>query len=404
MINNRIELADVFRAGFAGYCLQAKALPLEHYKVADAITRCHTASLGGHAYQCGHCGHEINTYNSCRNRHCPSCQAAARASWVENRIEELLPVPYFHVVFTVPAQLNQFALRNKQVFYNILFKAAAETLHTLAARAKYLDAAIGFIAVLHTWGQNLMDHPHLHCVVPAGGLSADRLQWKRTPNSEFLFPVAVVSRLFRGKFLDLFRKAVTDNEIFFHGVLQQYEVDSKAYRRLIDSLYKTGWVVYAKAPFAGPEAVLKYLGRYTHRIAISNSRLTELSEESVSFKWKDYADNDREKVMALSHGEFIRRFLLHVLPTGFVRIRYFGFLGQAVKKERLQLCRELLGMLPQKTREEKSKTPTIEEKRTGEAPGRVLQWQCPVCKTGYFTLYREIPRPYQRNVEMAAVA
>jgi hypothetical protein len=398
-----LELADVFRVGFADYCSQARVLPLEHYKVANAIMDCHTAVMGGHVYQCGHCNHEAITYNSCRNRHCPSCQAAARAAWVDNRIEELLPVPYFHVVFTVPSELNPFALRNKQVFYNILFKAASETLHALGAREKYLDANIGFIAVLHTWGQALMDHPHLHCVVPAGGLSADRSQWKTTPYEDFLFPVKVVSRLFRGKFLDLFKKAIDDKEILFHGTLQQYETNPKSFRRLIDALYKTEWVVYAKAPFAGPKAVLKYLGRYTHRIAISNSRLTELTEKTVSFKWKDYADNDREKMMTLSHGEFIRRFLLHVLPTGFVKIRYFGFLGQAVKKERLRLCRQLLGVLPPEP-EEVSIPDAITEGDIEEIPVKKLRWQCPICKTGNLTPYREIPRPHQRNVERAAVA
>jgi len=406
MDKHPLELSDVFRVGFADYCTQAGVLPLEHYKVANAIMSCHTAALGGHVYHCGHCGHEAISYNSCRNRHCPSCQAAARAAWVDNRVEELLPVPYFHVVFTIPSELNQFALRNKQVFYNILFKAAAETLHTLAEREKYLGALIGFIAVLHTWGQNLMDHPHLHCVVPAGGLSADRSQWKTTPNSEFLFPVKVVSKLFRGKFLDLFSRAVDGHEILFHGTLRQYETNPKTFRQLIDLLYKTEWVVYAKAPFAGPKAVLKYLGRYTHRIAISNSRITELSEQTVSFKWKNYADNDREKVMTLSHGEFIRRFLLHVLPTGFVRIRYFGFLGQAIKKERLQHCRELLGVLPPEPQEEEEEgnTTTADEESIEEIPEKKLRWKCPICKTGYLTPYREIPRPHQRNVELAAVA
>lgn len=404
MHNQPLELSDVFRVGFADYCSKTRVLPLEHYKVANAIMDCHTAVMGGHVYQCGHCGHEAITYNSCRNRHCPSCQAAARAVWVDNRVGELLPVPYFHVVFTVPSELNQFALRNKQIFYNILFKAASETLHALAARKKYLDAKIGFIAVLHTWGQALMDHPHLHCVVPAGGLSEDRSQWKKTPNGEFLFPVKVVSRLFRGKFLDLFKKAIDDKEMLFHGTLQQYETNPKSYRRLVDSLYKTEWVVYVKAPFAGPNAVLKYLGRYTHRIAISNSRLIELTEETVSFKWKDYADNDREKVMTLSHGEFIRRFLLHVLPTGFVRIRYFGFLGQAVKKERLRQCRELLGVQQPEIIEEENNTEAIDEARIEEIPDKKRQWQCPICKTGNLTPYREILRPHQRCVELAAVA
>jgi hypothetical protein len=397
-----LELADVFRVGLADYLSQSNALPLEHYKAANAIMSCHTAALGGHIFRCEDCGHEKISYNSCRNRHCPSCQAAARVEWVDNRVKELLPVPYFHVVFTIPAQLNPFALRNKRVFYGILFKAAAETLHALAAREKYLGAGIGFIAVLHTWGQNLLDHPHLHCVVPAGGLSDDMSQWKTTPYSEFLFPVKVLSKLFRGKFLDLFKRAVENKEILFHGTLQQYETDPKSFRRLIDTLYKTGWVVYAKAPFAGPEAVLKYLGRYTHRIAISNSRIEELNDETVSFKWKDYADNDRVKVMTLSHGEFIRRFLLHVLPTGFVKIRYFGFLGQAVKKEKLQQCRMLLGVTPPEP--ETEEIDNNEEEMVVKELWSEERHRCPLCKKGRLVPYREIPRPHQRNVELAAVA
>ena len=397
------ELSDVFRIGFADYCTSRRQLSLEHYKVANAIMSCHTAALGGHVFRCGECGHEAISYNSCRNRHCPSCQAAARAEWVDNRVKELLPVPYFHVVFTLPSEINPFALRNKSAVYNILYKAAAETLHALAARDKYLGAAIGFIAVLHTWGQNLLDHPHLHCVVPAGGLSEDAVQWKTTPAESFLFPVKVVAKLFRGKFLDLFRKAVETRDILFHGSLQKYGEDPKAFRRLIDSLYKAQWVVYSKPPFAGPKAVLKYLGRYTHRIAISNSRITGLSEQTVSFKWKDYADNNKEKVMILSHDEFIRRFLLHVLPNGFVRIRYFGFLGQAVKKEKLRQCRELLGMSQHEPQEQGTANnhgdPLIKE-----LPEKEYRWFCPICKKGHLVSYREIPRPHHRNMELAAVA
>lgn len=402
MNKKTIELADVFRAGFADYCARNRPLPLEHYKVANAIMNCHTAALGGHIFHCEQCGHEKILYNSCRNRHCPSCQAAARVQWVDNRIKELLPVPYFHVVLTIPAQLNPFALRNKRVMYTILFKAAAETLHALAATKKYLGANIGFIAVLHTWGQNLLDHPHLHIIVPAGGINNDQSQWKTTPAESFLFPVKVVAKLFRGKFLDMFRRAVDDQKIGFHGTLQQFETDPKAFRRLIDTLYKTEWVVYAKPPFAGPKAVLKYLGRYTHRIAISNNRLTQLTEQTVSFTWKDYADNNRRKVMTLTHGEFIRRFLLHVLPTGFVRIRYFGFLGQAVKKEKLQRCRTLLGEKP--IEPEAENTDNNEGEEVIKELWREECHRCPLCKKGRLVPYRQIPRPHQRNIEMAAVA
>lgn len=403
MYRHHYELADVLRAGFGGYCDKCKMMPLEHYKVANAIMNCHTEVMGGHVFRCGHCGHETVSYNSCRNRHCPSCQAAARVQWVDNRVKELLPVPYFHVVFTVPSELNRFALRNKSVFYNILFRAAAETLHTLAEREKYLGATIGFIAVLHTWGQNLMDHPHLHCVVPAGGLNDDMTQWKTTPKASFLFPVKVVSKLFRGKFMEMFRRAVEKGEIVFHGTLRSFETDPKSFGRIIDSLYKKEWVVYAKPPFAGPKAVLKYLGRYTHRIAISNSRIKEINDETVSFTWKDYADGNREKTMTLSHYEFIRRFLMHVLPTGFVRIRYFGFLGQAVKKKKLQLCRMLLGVQGEE-QDETSADENVCSTVIGDLPENNRKWHCPVCKKGRLVHYREIPRSHHRNIERAAVA
>ena len=403
MDKQTITLADVFHRGFADYCKNGPALSPDHYKVARAIMNCHTATLGGHVFQCERCRHEKIAYNSCRNRHCPSCQAAARFDWVAQRTAELLPVPYFHVVFTIPSQLNPFALRNKRMVYGILYKAAAETLRTLALKEKYLGANIGFIAVLHTWGQALMDHPHLHCVVPAGGLSEDLQQWKTTPREAFLFPVKVVSRLFRGKFLALFRDAVDNGDILFHGNLATFDTDPKSFRMLIDSLYKTEWVVYAKAPFAGPEAVLKYLGRYTHRIAVSNNRLTELTKETVSFKWKDYADNNRQKVMKLSHCEFIRRFLLHALPTGFVRIRYYGLLGQAVKKEKLQLCRMLLGVkAPEPEDGDTADTGNSGEKNNDRANNK-HRWLCPVCRMGVLVPTLAISRSHQRKMEFAVV-
>jgi hypothetical protein len=401
MPEHSIELADVFRLGFDDYNAAHGPLPGQHYNVVNALLSCHTAALGGHVYRCESCGHEKVSYNSCRNRHCPSCQAAARAQWVDCRLKELLPVPYFHVVFTLPASLNPFALRNKEVFYNLLFQAASRTLHDLSADPKYLDAGIGFIAILHTWGQNLLDHPHLHCVVPAGGLSADCSRWKKTPYGKFLFPVKVLSALFRGKFLDLFKQAVKNGEILFHGALAPLERAPSLFKRLLDSLYSAAWVVYAKAPFAGPQAVLKYLGRYTHRIAIANSRIVSLSETEVSFRWKDYADSNKEKVMTLPHAEFIRRFLLHVLPRGFVRIRYFGFLGQAVKGEKLPICLTLLGVKPLEPLSEdidKKAWELLLKELLGEDP-----WCCPLCKKGRLVPFREIPRP-QRNLELAAVA
>jgi len=309
-------------------------------------------------------------------------------------MKELLPVPYFHVVFTVPAQLNPFALRNKEVFYNILFQAASETLQTLAGNPKRLGAEIGFIAILHTWGQNLLDHPHLHCVVPAGGLAEGGSRWKKIPHGNFLFPVKVMSALFKGKFLDLFKAAVRDNGIIFHGTLEEYK-DPSEFSALLDSLYESGWVVYAKPPFAGPKAVLKYLGRYTHRIAIANSRLVELTDSHVSFKWKDYAHENKQKVMTLTHFEFIRRFLLHVVPHGFVRIRYYGFLSPAVKKEKLAQCMKFLGVKPL--------VPLSEDidKKAWDLLLKALKgidpWCCPLCNKGRLVQYREIPRPMRKE-------
>lgn len=394
MAETTIELADVFRTGFDGFNEAHGPLPGHHYKVVNAILACHTSALGGHVYRCESCGHEKITYNSCRNRHCPSCQALARAEWVDNRMKELLPVPYFHVVFTIPSALNPFALRNKEAFYAILFQAASETLHTLANDPKYLGASIGFIAILHTWGQNLLDHPHLHCVVPAGGLSASCARWKKVPYGKFLFPVKVMSSLFKGKLLDLFKAAVGRKEILFHGALAAFQMPFK-FRELLDSLYKTGWVVYAKPPFAGPKAVLKYLGRYTHRIAIANSRLVRLTDTHVSFKWKDYADANEQKIMTLTHAEFIRRFLMHVVPSGFVRIRYYGFLSQAVKKEKLSQCMKLLGvkpLVPLSDDIDKRSWDLLLKELRGEDPLR-----CPVCSKGRLVPYREIPRPERRE-------
>lgn len=400
MNEKNIELADVFRLGFSDYAVQNGPLSNHHYKVVNALLSCHTSSLGGHVYRCEQCGHEKISYNSCRNRHCPSCQATARAQWVERRMKELLPVPYFHVVFTVPAPLNPFALRNKEVFYNILFQAASETLQTLAGNPKRLGAEIGFIAILHTWGQNLLDHPHLHCVVPAGGLAEDRAQWKKIPYGNFLFPVKVMSALFRGKFLDMFKEAVDNKEILFHGVLEEYK-DPREFSALLNSLYESDWVVYAKAPFAGPKAVLKYLGRYTHRIAIANSRLVEITDTLVSFSWKDYADGNKQKVMTLTHFEFIRRFLLHIVPHGFVRIRYYGFLSQAAKKEKLSRCMELLGkkpLLPLSEDIDKRAWYLLLKELRGEDP-----MKCPLCNKGRFVPYREIPRP-KRKERLSLVA
>ena len=323
------EVADIFRAFGPSY-RNAHKLPLTHLRTMHAIETCRTAYLGGHVDECEECGHIKISYNSCRNRHCPKCQFLKKEKWVEARGKELLPIEYFHVVFTLPDELNPLALRNRKVVYNILFKAASETLTDLAR--KRLGVQAGFITVLHTWGQNLMDHPHLHCIVSGGGLSQGK--WISSKR-RFLFPVKVMSRLFRGKFLAFLKKAYETNSLQCVG---------EDFPSLLKDLYTKEWVVYAKPPFNGPETVLGYLGRYTHRIAITNHRIVGMEDGKVSFWWKDYADGNKQKVMALEPSEFIRRFLLHVLPDGFVKIRHFGFLSNRHRKECLEACRMLLGV------------------------------------------------------------
>jgi hypothetical protein len=389
-------VADIFRDGFPAYVQVHGPLPGEHYKAADAIRGCRTARMGGHVYACDACGHEHITYNSCRNRHCPQCQALARAHWVQKRMEELLPVPYFHVVFTIPAELNPFALRNKRAVYAILFHAVSETLLELARNKKHLGASIGFIAVLHTWGQNLMDHPHVHCVVPGGGIKNGA--WVHGKGG-FLFPVQVMGALFRGKFMAYFKKAVADRTIGFHGALAAYQ-NQGAYQNLLDALYATDWIVYAKPPFAGPQAVLKYLGSYTHRIAISNRRIRALEEGRVSFSWRSYADGNAVKTMTLTVPEFIRRFFLHVLPTGFRRIRYYGFLGNRARKTMLPLCRQALGAPAPETGKNEPPQTWVELciQLTGTDPTI-----CPICKTGRLKPAREISRaPPETTITYAA--
>ena len=323
------EVADIFRTYGPSY-RETHKLPLNQLRTMHAIETCRTAELGGHRDECEECGHFKISYNSCRNRHCPKCQFLKKEKWVEARGKELLPIEYFHVVFTLPDELNPLALRNREVVYTILFKAASETLTDLAKSR--LGVKIGFIAVLHTWGQNLMDHPHLHCIVSGGGLCQGK--WISSKR-RFLFPVRVMSRLFRGKFLAFLKKAYEENEL--HGVGEEFT-------SLLKNLYAKEWVVYAKPPFNGPETVLGYLGRYTHRIAITNHRIIGMENGKVSFLWKDYADGNKKKVMTLEATEFIRRFLLHVLPDRFVKIRHFGFLSNRHRKECLDACRMLLGV------------------------------------------------------------
>jgi len=311
-------------------------------KVMAAIERCRTVALGGHVAACEDCGHIHVAYNSCRNRHCPKCQGAAANDWLAARRAELLPVPYFHVVFTLPGPIADIAYHNKASVYGILFKAASETLLTIAADRKHLGAKIGITAVLHTWGSALTHHPHVHCIVPGGGISLDRSQWLACRPGFFL-PVRVLSRLFRRLFLEKLAAAHDNGSLQFFGDHVGL-VDRDKFAALLAPLRKTEWVVYAKPPFAGPEAVLAYLSRYTHRVAISNSRLTAFDGQTVTFKWKDYRAKarDRQKLMALDASEFIRRFLLHVLPKGFHRIRHTGLFANGGRSDNLARARELL--------------------------------------------------------------
>jgi Putative transposase/Transposase zinc-binding domain len=375
MTRPRIEVADVFRQHDDAFLDRyGDGLSHEQRRVLHDLTDCRTAALGGHVEECDQCGHRQVAYNSCRNRHCPKCQATAAADWMEAREAELLPVEYFHIVFTLPATLNPIALQNPRIIYGLLFRAAAETLQQVAAGPEHLGAEIGFLAVLHTWGQNLQHHPHVHCVVPGGGIAPDASRWVACPPGFFL-PVRVLSRVFRGKFLSLLRAAFGKGRLTFNGKLSPLADPCEFQRRLTESA-RTEWVVYAKPPFGGPKQVLKYLARYTHRVAISNRRLTALEGDQVEFLWKDYAQGGKQKTMKLKAIEFIRRFLLHVLPAGFVRIRHFGFLANRVRREKLELCRTLLATITPPVAVESAPEP----KQAAE--GRPEAHACPSCGEG----------------------
>ena len=324
----------------------AGEIPFDHWKVIHAITNCRTALLGGHVEQCTNCAHQLISCYSCRNRHCPKCQSLAKAKWLKARSAELLPVTYFHVVFTLPHELGPLGLQNKKVFYNNLFRSAAQTMQTIAADPKHLGAQIGALAVLHTWGQNLMFHPHLHFIVPGGGISSSEANPKWTscrPN--FFLPVRVLSQLFRRLFLEGLDKAYRKGLLTFHGELKRLD-DPQAFHDILQTTRLKPWVVYAKKPFGGPEKVLDYLARYTHRVAISNHRLTKFQNGRITFTLKNYRQGGQKQVLTLDGTEFMRRFLLHALPSGFMRIRPFGLLANCHRAKKLQLCRDLLGVQP----------------------------------------------------------
>jgi hypothetical protein len=380
-----LEVADLLRGLLRQGRLRTASSAQE--KVAKALMACRTAELGGHADVCDTCGHEEISYNSCRNRHCPKCQGAATAAWLESQQANLLPVSYAHVVFTVPALLGPVALQNPRVVYGLLFRAVSQTLLQVAATPRHLGAQIGFLAILHTWGQNLMHHPHLHCVVPAGGISLDGESWVDCKNGFFL-PVRVLSRLYRGKLLALLENAYATGKLQLHGELERLH-DPGSFQRLIAEAWRVEWVVYAKPPFGGAEAVLRYLARYTHRVAISNRRILEVSDDHVRFTWKDYRSGGQKRVMRLETTEFVRRFLLHVLPRRFVKIRYYGFLAQSQRSTALRRSRELLGASTQASAEDSPvnngcSTPSP------EADGPTVA-VCPQCKVGKLTIHRALP-------------
>ncbi len=381
-------MADVLRHfGPAFRDQHGASLSAARRRAMLAIENCRTAALGGHVEQCGECGHRRVSFNSCRNRNCPKCQGLARAQWLRDRQAELLDVPYFHVVFTVPAQIEVIAFQNQTVVYDILFRAASETLRTIAADPKHLGAEIGFLGVLHTWGQNLLHHPHIHFLVPGGGLAPDGQSWIACQPGFFL-PVRVLSRMFRGLFLHYLEKAFASGALNFFSAHRHLH-EPAAFRRYLAPSWKAEWVIYAKRPFAGPAQVLDYVGRYTHRVAISNNRLVSMDSGKVRFRWKDYRNGNGQKTMALEASEFIRRFLIHVLPDGFHRIRYFGFLGNCHRKQKLARCRELLGMTPAGS---KADPPADYRDRLKALTGQSLR-ECPHCHTGTMLVIDCITRP-----------
>ena len=384
-----LEVADIVRAHGDEFCrAHAGTVSVGQKRVLRAIARCRTAALGGHLEQCDQCGHQRNAYNSCADRHCPKCQALARAKWLEKRQAELLPCEYFHVVFTLPEPLAALALQNKREMYGLLFRATADTLQSIAADPKHLGAQIGFFCILHSWGQTLTHHPHLHCVVPGGGISLDGSRWVACRPGFFL-PVRVLSRRFRTLYLRYLEESYAAGKLKFTGELEPLS-DAKGFARYLAPLKNREWVVYAKPPFGGPERVLEYLGRYTHRVAISNDRLKELKDGQVRFAYKDYKDEHRQKEMTLSAHEFLRRFLLHVLPNSFQRIRHYGLLGNRHRAENLARCRELLAipapiLPPPRNYRERW------QQLTGHDP-----LQCPQCQTG--TMVRIAVLPTDSNV------
>ena len=377
MTRPTFEVADILRVHGDRFLNRYRSsFDFQQLKAFRAIQRCRTAALGGHRDACPSCGYQAISYNSCRNRHCPKCQAQARERWLAARERELLDTNYFHVVLTVPHELNVLALETPRLFYDLLFTASAQTLLKIASHPKHLGAEIGVTAILHTWGQNLLLHPHIHCVIPAGGLSPDHRQWVR-PRYPFFLPVKVLSRVFRGKFLAGLKRLHRSKKLQCVGPAAPL-ADPRQFAKLLRRLHRYDWVVYAKPAFRGPMQVLRYLGRYTHRVAISNHRLLACAQERVTFRWKDYAHGGKQGVMTLSTTEFLRRFFLHVLPKGFVRIRHFGFLANRWRASRLALGRQLLA----------ASGSTEQEVRAHDMSESPSLWHCPRCGASMIVIQR----------------
>lgn len=376
MTRPALEVADILRAHGSRFLdKHQRSFSFQQLKVFRAVRNCRTAALGYHRDACPKCGHEAASFNSCRNRHCPKCQTRARQRWLAARERELLPASYFHVVFSVPHELNVLALTNARLFYTLLFRASSEAAIELAADPKHLGAEIGMISILHTWGQNLLLHPHIHCLIPAGGLSTDRASWL-SPRYPFFLPVRALSKVFRGKFLDGLKRLYRRHKLRCAGPASAL-ADPRQFAAFLRSLYRQEWVVYAKPAFGGPAQVLRYLGRYTHRVAISNHRLLSFDGERVTFRWKDYAHGGKQRTMTLHAVEFLRRFFLHVLPKGFVRIRHFGFLSNRRRASALASIRIAL------PRADPNPVPDLQ-------PEQPL-WRCPCCNTEMIVVQRFKP-------------
>ncbi len=365
----KIEITDIFRDKFGDFLLKNN-LPSDKIKVINAIINCRTIAYGFHTDKCDECGEIRISYNSCTNRHCPKCQSLASKRWLEKRIDELLPVQYFHVVFTIPDDLNLIMLTNQKKMYQIFFEAMSQTLLDLS-EDKY-KAKTGIISILHTWGQNISYHPHIHCIIPGGGLTEDKLNWNHS-KKRFLISVKILSAVFKGKFMELFKKSCKKEEIVFTG--ENISLNNKYnLKKLINELYNKNWIVFAKKPFGSPKQVLRYLGRYTHKVAISNKRILKYENGEVSFRWKDYKDGGKSKIMILKVEEFIRRFLLHILPNGFFKIRYYGIFSNRIRKKMTDICRKILNITNEKVSEIK-----IEWE---EILGKGIKNVCPCCGNG----------------------